>query len=90
MQSREQQLNKALEAMHLGFRAMVQKPDQRLARLGYSRIHHRILYFVGRNNSCSINGLLKILGVIFQQVSKFTYRPQSERPIATPYVVYSR
>lgn len=70
MPSREQQLNQALEAMHFGFRAMVHKPDQRLARLGYSRIHHRILYFIGRNNSCSINELLKILGVSKQYLNK--------------------
>jgi len=70
MNSRQQQLNQALEAMHFGFRAMVRQPDQRLAELGYSRIHHRILYFVGRNPQCSVNQLLKILGVTKQYLNR--------------------
>ena len=70
MNSRELQLNEALEAMHFGFRAMVDKPDQRLAELGFSRIHHRILYFIGRNNNCSVSELLKILGVTKQYLNR--------------------
>ena len=63
MITREDQLNQALEAMHFGFRAMAYQPDQRLAGLGLSRIHHRLLYFIGCNPGCSINQLLAILGV---------------------------
>jgi len=70
MVSREQELNQALEAMHFGFRAMVHNPDQRLAKLGYSRIHHRILYFIGRNSHCSMNELLNILGVTKQYLNR--------------------
>ena len=70
MNSREQELNEALEAMHFGFRAMVDKPDQRLAELGFSRIHHRILYFIGRNPNCSVSELLKILGVTKQYLNR--------------------
>ena len=70
MNSREQQLNEALEAMHFGFRAMVDKPDQRLAELDFSRIHHRIMYFIGRNQHCSVSELLKILGVTKQYLNR--------------------
>ncbi len=70
MKSREQELNEALEAMHFGFRAMVDKPDKRLAELGFSRIHHRILYFIGRNEYCSVSELLKILGVTKQYLNR--------------------
>ncbi len=70
MNSREQQLNEALEAMHFGFRAMVHKPDQRLATLGYSRIHHRVLYFIGRNSGCSVSELLAILSVTKQYLNR--------------------
>ncbi|TNF86388.1 MAG: winged helix-turn-helix transcriptional regulator [Gammaproteobacteria bacterium] len=63
MSKREQELNQALEAMHFGFRAMTQQPDQRLAELGLARIHHRLLYFIGRNADCSINELLGIMRV---------------------------
>ena len=68
---RERQLNAALEAIHFGFRALTAQPDARLASLGYSRIHHRILFFTGRNSGCSINELLGIM-----QVSKqYLHRP---------------
>jgi len=63
MTYRQQQLNQALEAMHFGFRAMIFKPDQRLAELGLARIHHRLLYFIGRNPDCSINELLETMRV---------------------------
>lgn len=70
MTQREQELNRALEAMHFGFRAMVLNPDQRLAELGMSRIHHRLLYFIGRNPECSINQLLQILQVSKQYLNR--------------------
>ena len=70
MKKREQQLNLALEAMHFGFRAMTQQPDQRLAELNLARIHHRLLYFVGRNPGCSINELLGIMRVSKQYLHK--------------------
>jgi DNA-binding MarR family transcriptional regulator len=70
MTDREHELNLALEAMHFGFRAMVLKPDQRLAQEGMSRIHHRLLYFIGRNPDCSISELLKILQVSKQYLNR--------------------
>jgi DNA-binding MarR family transcriptional regulator len=70
MTDREHELNLALEAMHFGFRAMVLKPDQRLSELGMSRIHHRLLYFVGRNPDCSITQLLNILQVSKQYLNR--------------------
>jgi len=70
MKIREQQLNEALEAMFFGFKTLVKKPDQQLAQMGYSRIHHRILYFVGRNPHCSVNQLLQILDVSKQYLNR--------------------
>lgn len=63
MQKREQELNLALESMHFGFRAMIFNPDQRLAKLGLSRIHHRLLYFIARQPDCSINELLQSMRI---------------------------
>ncbi|MCP4979656.1 MAG: MarR family transcriptional regulator [Gammaproteobacteria bacterium] len=63
MNRRQQELNLALEAMHFGFRAMTYKPDQRLAQLGLSRIHHRLLYFIARQTDCSINELLQAMRI---------------------------
>jgi len=66
MPKRQQELNQALESMHFGFRAMIYQPDQRLAKLGLARIHHRLLYFIGRNPDCSINELLQIMRITKQ------------------------
>ena len=63
MNERQQELDRALEAMHFGFRAMTYRPDRRLAELGLARIHHRLLYFIGRHPDCSVNELLGIMRV---------------------------
>ena len=70
MTDRENELNQALEAMHFGFRAMTYQPDQRLAGLGLARVHHRLLYFIGRHPDCSINELLAIMRVSKQYLHK--------------------
>jgi DNA-binding MarR family transcriptional regulator len=70
MPNRQDELNLALESMHFGFRAMVYKPDKRLAQLGLSRIHHRLLYFIGRNPGCSINELLQIMHITKQYLHR--------------------
>ncbi|MBI3432040.1 MAG: MarR family transcriptional regulator [Hydrogenophilales bacterium] len=66
---REQELNKALELLHFAFRAVIVKPDALLARHGLSRVHHRILYFVGRHPGLSVNELLGVLGVSKQSLN---------------------
>ncbi len=66
----ERRLNQALEALHFGFRAIIAHPDERLKKLGYSRVHHRILYFVGRNPGCSVNELLRIMRVSKQYLNR--------------------
>jgi len=60
---REDELNQALELFHFAFRAFTAKPDQLLETRGLQRVHHRILYFVGRNPDIRVSGLLAILGV---------------------------
>ena len=56
-------LNQALELFHFAFRAFTLGPDAELAEQGLQRVHHRILYFVGRYPDLSINDLLSILAV---------------------------
>jgi DNA-binding MarR family transcriptional regulator len=64
--TREAELNQALELFHFAFRAFTAKPDQLLETRGLQRVHHRILYFVGRNPDIRVNALLTILGVTKQ------------------------
>ncbi|HEY9696737.1 MAG TPA: MarR family transcriptional regulator [Trichocoleus sp.] len=66
---REQELNKALEALHFAFRAVTAKPDVILAKRGLSRVHHRILYFIGRHPGLSVNELLTMLRVSKQSLN---------------------
>ncbi len=63
-------LNQALEMLHFGFRAITAHPDEQLRALGYSRVHHRILYFVGRNPGCSVSELLGIMRVSKQYLNR--------------------
>ena len=67
--SREDQLNGALELFHFAFRAFTAGPDRILEAQGLQRVHHRILYFVGRNPGISVNGILGILGVTKQALN---------------------
>ena len=68
--NRQDELNLALESMHFGFRAMIYRPDQRLAQLGLARIHHRLLYFIARHPGCSINELLQTMGITKQYLHR--------------------
>ncbi len=81
MPKREHELNQALESMHFGFRAMIFKPDQRLAELGLSRIHHRLLYFIARHPACSVNELLSIM-----RISKQYLHQPLKKLVALGYV----
>jgi len=69
-QSRESQLNGALELMHFGYRRFIAPPDRILARYGFGRVHHRVLYFVGRNPGLRIGELIRILGVTKQALHR--------------------
>lgn len=69
-QSRESQLNGALELLHFGYRRFVATPDRLLGRYGFGRVHHRILYFVGRNPGLSVGELLRVLGVTKQALNR--------------------
>lgn len=66
---REKELNEALEALHFAFRAVVAKPDAILTERGLSRVHHRILYFIGRKPGLSVNELLATLGISKQSLN---------------------
>jgi len=66
---RQAELNQAIEALFYGFRAFIARPDALLAEQGLSRVHHRILYFVGRNPGQSVNDLLAILNVTKQSLN---------------------
>ncbi len=67
--SRQETLHRAIELLFYGYREFTDRPDRILERRGLGRVHHRILYFVGRNPDVSVKGLLEILGVSKQALS---------------------
>ncbi|AMK76986.1 MULTISPECIES: MarR family winged helix-turn-helix transcriptional regulator [Methylomonas] len=66
---REAALRLAIEQFYFGYRAFTVQPDRILAERGLGRVHHRILYFVGRNPRISVNALLGMLSVSKQALN---------------------
>ena len=66
---RTDELRHAIELFYFGYRAFTAGPDRILAQKGLNRVHHRILYFVGRNPDIYVNGLLTILDVSKQALN---------------------
>jgi len=66
---RETAVRLAIEQFYFGYRAFTSQPDRILAQRGLGRVHHRILYFVGRNPGLSVNELLTILEVTKQALN---------------------
>jgi DNA-binding MarR family transcriptional regulator len=68
--ARSEELSTAIELLHFAYRAMIAKPDEVLAARGFTRVHHRILYFVARSPDLSVNTLLRTLGVTKQALNR--------------------
>ena len=66
---REQQLREAIELFFFSYRAFTRGPDEILAKRGLGRVHHRILYFVGRQPGLSVNDLLQVLQISKQALN---------------------
>jgi DNA-binding MarR family transcriptional regulator len=66
---REEALRLAIEQFYFGYRAFTAPPDRILDQRGLGRVHHRILYFVGRNPRISVNTLLSLLNVSKQALN---------------------
>lgn len=68
-QSREPELRQAIELFYFAYRSFTAGPDRILKEQGLGRVHHRILYFVGRNPGLPVNELLKLLEVSKQALN---------------------
>ncbi len=67
--SADKHLLQSMELFYFGYRAFTSVPDRILQEKGLGRVHHRILYFVGRNPDININELLQILSVSKQALN---------------------
>ena len=59
----------AIELMYFAYRAFTEPPDRVLAERGLGRVHHRILYFVGRSPGLSVGELVDTLRVTKQALN---------------------
>jgi len=63
------QLRQAIEYLYYAYRSFTERPDKILDKRGLGRVHHRILYFVGRNPGTTVNALLSTLQVSKQALN---------------------
>jgi DNA-binding MarR family transcriptional regulator len=78
------ELLESIELFYFGYRAFTSKPDGVLEQRGLGRVHHRILYFVGRNPLITVNELLETL-----QVSKQALNAPLRQLLEMNLVAYS-
>jgi DNA-binding MarR family transcriptional regulator len=67
---REEELRQAIELLYYAYRDFTAEPDAMLARYGFGRAHHRVIYFVGRHPQMSVSDLLGILRITKQSLSR--------------------
>lgn len=67
---REEELRQGIELMFYAYRDFTAEPDAILAGYGFSRAHHRVIYFIGRNPGINVSELLAILKVTKQSLSR--------------------
>jgi DNA-binding MarR family transcriptional regulator len=65
----EKALRRAIELLFFAYRDFTGEADVLLARYGFGRAHHRVIYFVGRHPGVSVSELLTILRITKQSLS---------------------
>jgi DNA-binding MarR family transcriptional regulator len=66
---RQDELRSAIELLYFAYRDFTDRADRILERRGLGRVHHRILYFIGRRPDVSVRGLLELLAVSKQALN---------------------
>lgn len=67
---REEELRQAIEMLYFAYRDFTSEADAMLARHGFGRAHHRVIYFVGRHPMISVSELLDLLKITKQSLSR--------------------
>ncbi len=67
---REEELRQGIELLFFAYRDFTSEGDAMLAKHGFGRAHHRVIYFVGRHPGISVSELLGILGITKQSLSR--------------------
>ena len=67
---REEELRQSMELLFYAYRDFTAEPDAILARYGFGRAHHRVIYFVDRKPGITVGELLVILRITKQSLSR--------------------
>jgi DNA-binding MarR family transcriptional regulator len=63
---KEESLNRDLWLFHVAFRQLIKLPDELLQARGLGRIHHRILFVIGRSGEISVGAIAEKLAITRQ------------------------
>ncbi len=66
----EKTLRRAIELLFFAYRDFTGEADGLLARYGFGRAHHRVIYFVGRHPGLGVSELLAILKITKQSLAR--------------------
>lgn len=67
---REEEVRRGIELLYFAYRDFTEGADEILTDMNFGRAHHRVLYFVGRNPETSVSGLLDLLRITKQSLSR--------------------
>lgn len=67
---REEDLREGMELLFFAYRDFLEEADHVLARHKLGRAHHRALYFIGQHPEITVSGLLKLLRITKQSLSR--------------------
>ncbi len=67
---REEDLRKGMELLFYAYLDFTAEPDAILANYKFGRAHHRVIHFVGGNPGITVSGLLSILKITKQSLSR--------------------
>jgi DNA-binding MarR family transcriptional regulator len=67
---REDEVRQGIELLFFAYRDFTAEPDAMLARYGFGRAHHRVIYFVGRHPQMTVSDLLAILRITKQSLAR--------------------
>lgn len=67
---RDEELRTGMELLFFAYREFTREPDDILEKLGLGRAHHRVIYFVGRHPGVTVGGLMGLLRITKQSLSR--------------------
>jgi DNA-binding MarR family transcriptional regulator len=66
----DETVRRTIELLFFAYRQFTGEADVLLARYGFGRAHHRVIYFVGREPGMTVSALLRILGITKQSLAR--------------------